>query len=414
VILQTALKRFLSEEKFEWLLVFCCVLIFTGFVFSRAMTSIGMIAIAVSSLLFNGVGVTLKQYFQRKELLALSLFFWIVFLSGISSEDKISWLNWVRIKLPYIVLPLAFAPVKKLDEKKLITIFYSFIAVIFVSVIAVLGNYFLHFKIITESFLRGNAIPMPYGHIRYTLMVVFALFACVYLIEKQKFLLNANEKGVQRFIVVLLFIALHILSVRSSLLALYLGIFFLLLRFVFVQKKFFAGAVLLLVLLGISYVSFKLIPSLKNKFAYMRYDMIQFEKGEFNNLSDGARLLSMKGGLELAQQNFWLGAGAGDLKSEMNKFYQEHYPQLLETDRKLPHNQLIWTFATTGIVGILLFLLAFSFPLFANSNYKNWLFAILHLIIFSSFFTEATLEEQIGTGFYLIFLLLLMNQFRNA
>jgi O-antigen ligase len=97
----------------------------------------------------------------------------------------------------------------------------------------------------------------------------------------------------------------------------------------------------------------------------------------------------------------------------MNKFYSDHYPQLAESDRKLPHNQLVWTLATTGIFGLALFLFAFFFPLFINSNYKNWLFVILHLILFSSFFTEATFEEQIGTGFYLTLLLVLMNQFSD-
>ena len=163
----------------------------------------------------------------------------------------------------------------------------------------------------------------------------------------------------------------------------------------------------------ILYAAIKLVPSLQNKLEYMHYDMVQFEKGEINNLSDGIRVISMQGGLEIAKQNLWLGVGAGDLKTEMNKFYATHYPQLSLSDQKLPHNQLVWTLATTGVVGLALFLFAFSFPLFINRNYKNWLFVVLHLILFSSFFTEATFEEQIGTGFYLIFLLVLMNQFRN-
>ncbi len=406
-------KRFLSEGNFQWLIVICCQFIFIGFVCSRALASIGMIALVVSSLLFNGFEETFKKYFQRRELVVLALFFLIVFLSGFYSEDKTNWLNWVRIKLPYLALPIAFASIKKLEEQKFIALLYGFVITLSISVAFVLVNYFLNYSTITESFLRGNTIPMPYSHIRYTLMVAFAFFCSWFLLERQKFFFSANEKWVQTFLLVFLFVALHILSVRSSLLALYVGIIFLLLRFIFVQKKILPGTIFLLMLVVVSFSAYKFIPSLKNKIAYMKYDYNSFKSGEVRNLSDGARLLSMQGGLEVAKQNLWLGVGAGDLKIEMNKFYNEHYSQLEESGRKRPHNQFIWVLATTGIFGLALFLFAFSFPLLVNGNYKNWLLVVLHLILFSSFFTEATLEEQIGTGFYLGFLLLFINQFTN-
>ncbi len=403
----------MSEDNFQWLIVICCTLVFVGFVCSRAIASVGMFALLVLSLLYNGSGETFKKYFQRKELLVLPLFFLIVFLSGIYSEDKTSWMNWVRIKLPYLVLPIAFASIKKLEERKFIALLYGFVVTLFISVAVVLTNYFFNYIIITESFLRGNAIPMPYSHIRYTLMIAFAFFCSWFLWEKKYFLFSVNEKWLQLFLLVFLFVVLHILSVRSSLLALYVGVLFLLLRFIFVQKKFLWGAVLMMLFVALPYSAYEFIPSLKNKIEYMKYDYHTFKNGEISHLSDGVRVVSMQGGLEIAKQNFWLGVGAGDLKTEMNKFYRKYYPQLEDIDHKLPHNQLIWVLATTGIIGLALFLFAFSFPLLINGNYKNWMFVVFHLILFSSFFTEATLEEQIGTGFYLTFLLVLMNQFRH-
>jgi O-antigen ligase len=406
-------KRFLSEDNFQWLIVLCCQLIFIGFVGSRALASIGMIALLVSSLLFHGPAETFTQYFQRKELLVLSLFFWIVLLSGFYSDDKSSWLNWVRIKLPYIALPLAFAPLQNLKKRQFLALVYGFILILCISACAVLVNYGIHFDAITESFLRGNAIPMPYSHIRYTLMLAFAFFCCWFLLEKKGFLFHENERWLQVFLIAFLFVALHVLTVRSSLFALYIGICFLLLRVIFKQKRFLWGSIAFLFIALAPSAAYKLIPSLKNKVEYMRYDMGQYDNGEVNNLSDGVRLISMKGGLEVAKENLWLGIGAGDLKTEMNKFYSTAYPQLAEVDHKLPHNQFVWTLATTGIVGLAFFLFAFSFPLFTKGNYRNWLLVVLHLILFSSFFTEATFEEQIGTGFYLTFLLVLMNQFQN-
>ncbi len=403
----------MSEDNFQWLIVIACLLIFIGFVCSRALASIGMITLLASSILYDGTEVTFKKYFKRKELIILSVFFWMVFLSGLYSADKASWLNWVRIKLPYIALPLAFASLPKLHERKFIALLYGFIFTFFISVLIVLGNYFLNYSTITESFLRGNTIPMPFSHIRYTLMIVFAFFCCWFLLEEKKNLFSENEKWLQLFLLICFVLALHILSVRSSLLALYLGILFLLIRLIVVQKKYVASLISLMILILAPYFAYKFIPSLQNKIAYMSYDFNTFRKGEVKNLSDGMRIISMKAGIEIAKQNLWIGVGAGDLKTEMDKFYIGQYPQLAEADHKLPHNQLIWVLATTGIIGLVLFLFAFSFPLFVSGNYKNWLLVVLHLILFSSFFTEATLEEQIGTGFYLTFLLVLMNQFQH-
>lgn len=308
-------KRFLSEDNFQWLIVICCTFIFIGFVCSRAMASIGMVALLVSSLLFNGFGETFKKYFQRKELLVLSIFFLIVFVSGFYSDDKASWLNWMRIKLPYIALPLAFASLPKLQERKFITLIYGFIIVILVSTSAIIVNYLLNYSAITESFLRGNAMPFTFNrfsgisHIRYTLMVAFAFFCSWFLLEKKMNLFAAKEKWVQIFFAVFFFCALHILSVRSSLVALYLGILLLLLRFILVKKKYGFGTILLLLLITIPYTAYKFIPSLQNKIEYMRYDYREFKNGEVRNLSDGVRLLSMQGGLEIAKQNLWLGVG---------------------------------------------------------------------------------------------------------
>ena len=63
------------------------------------------------------------------------------------------------------------------------------------------------------------------------------------------------------------------------------------------------------------------------------------------------------------------------------------------------------------MVGFVLFLSGFLVPYVVRGYYRQWLMVVLGLIVFSSFFTEDTFEEQIGTGFYVIFLLVLMNHF---
>ncbi len=76
-------------------------------------------------------------------------------------------------------------------------------------------------------------------------------------------------------------------------------------------------------------------------------------------------------------------------------------------DNLLPHNQFVFVAAGTGIAGLLIFCLGIFLPLFNRKNLGNILFICFYIIVLSSFFTEATVEEQMGTAFYLLFLLLM-------
>jgi O-antigen ligase len=403
---------FLSAEWTEKLVALCCTLIFIGFTCSRALVSISMIGLVVVAVFSSNPKTLFGSYFKQSELWVLSLFFWIVFVSGVYSDDKTDWLNWVRIKLPYLFLPFAFAGIKRLSDRTFIAILYAFILTFFISTLFILFRYFSNYHQITESFLRGSALSIPYSHIRYALMLGFSFFCSLYLWQQKQFLFSAGEKYLQIFFAAFTFIALHIISVRSGLLALYLGLFFLACRVVVIEKKWLWGTLVIAAIMVLPFAAYRFVPSLHNKIDYMWYDLGEYKRGEINNKSDAMRIVSIKIGIDIWKENMLLGAGAGDLKNECAKIYERDYPSVSPENRRLPHNQFVWLLATTGTLGLLVFLFVFFYPFVLTGLHKQWLAVVFFLALFSSFFTEHSLEEQMGTGFYLIFLLLLMNRFK--
>ncbi len=377
------------------------------------MASIGMFGLIGMGLLFDNTFHVLKKYAANKGLWVLSFFFLIVLVSGLYSTDKDSWLNWLRIKLPYLFLPFAFAGLRKIELKKFIAILYAFVLTMSISAAVILIKYALHYNQITDSILNGSTIPIPYSHIRYTLMLAFAFFCCTYLFNAQIELFDKREKWLQVFLATFIFAALHVLAVRSGLVALYLGVLYLLITIIIKERKFIWGAALIAMVTCLPFFAYRYIPAFHNRMSYMHYDLEMYGKGDVNNKNDAMRLISMKAGIEVWKKNIWLGVGAGDIKTETDKVYNEKFSQVTIENRRLPHNQFLWVLATTGIAGLALFLTAFFVPLFTNKLYRYWPVVVLHLALFSSFFTEDTLEEQIGTGFYLIFLLLFMNHFSS-
>jgi O-antigen ligase len=253
----------------EWLAVFSCILMFVGFVASRAFISIGMIGLVVAAVWRIGFIDLFKHYFQRKELWVLSFFFVPVFYSGLYSANIEPWLNWVRIKLPYLVLPLAFAGLTQLTKKHITIILYSFLVMMLTSLIVVLANYALHFEAVTNSMLLGNAIAMPFSHIRYTLMLAFSFFLALYLSEEK-------ERQLNHWLIasaVFLFIALHILAVRSGLLALYVGLLVYLIRWIILSKKYGLGFLFVATIAALPVLAYWLVPSFQNKIAHSIYDL---------------------------------------------------------------------------------------------------------------------------------------------
>lgn len=409
----TGIQYLQQNKRWHWLVVACCICLFIGLSCARALASIGMIGLLIAPFLFSKPKDIFNAYFSNKALWILSLFFIIVFTSGIYSADKEQWLNWVRIKLPYIALPIAFAGISKLDTKKFLIVLYGFIITFFITTASILIRYALNYDAITYSYYQGSAMPIPYSHIRYSLMLAFSFFCAVYLYTKQYYVFSKHEKWLQLYFAAFAFIALHILSVRSGLLALYLGILYLAFYIVFSYRKYLLGIGLIAAMAIMPIVAYHFVPSFHNKVTYMQYDLNEYKEGRYNNLSDAIRIVSTIIGIDVWKESPVIGVGAGDIRSEVAKVYEQKFPQITEPNRKVPHNQLVWILATTGVIGLVLFLTAFFVPLFSYGLYKFWPALVLHLILFSSFFTEDTFEEQIGTGFYLIFLLLFMNYHNN-
>ena len=183
-----------NRNRIEYLIVLCCTCCFIGFVASRAMASIGIIALVVLAFVSSNPLDVFRKYFKQTQLWVLSFLFVAVLISGVYSEDQTAWLGWLRIKLPFLFLPLAFAAFHKISQRAFTLVLYAFVLVLGCSVVPVLANYYLHYTEITESFARGNTIPMPFSHIRYTLMLAFAFFCCWYLLAKKTVLFHRLER----------------------------------------------------------------------------------------------------------------------------------------------------------------------------------------------------------------------------
>ncbi len=379
-----------------------------GMFIARAMVSISMIALICYALLLVDPRKTFRAFFNDRVLVALSIVFFLYLASCINStEDRPFYLERLRLKLPFLALPVAFTVFKgNLTDRRFCLLLYFYVVVVAITTFIITVQYAADFEIINNAYMEGRVIETPFSHIRYSLMVTFAVFAGYYLFVEKKVIRYAWERWFIAALSIYLIFFIHLLAVRSGLVAFYACILYLIIRFIFKSRQlktalFLTGVVVLLPLF-----TYLLLPSFKAKVNYMKYDLQQLlEHKNASGLSDGGRILSIEKGLTLLKAHPFTGVGIGDLKQEMKRELEKapEHPR----DSLLPHNQFVFVAAGTGFIGLLVFCGCIFLPLFYRKNLANILFVCFHIIIFSSFLTEATIEEQMGTAFYLQFLLLM-------
>ncbi|HLP94466.1 MAG TPA: O-antigen ligase family protein [Saprospiraceae bacterium] len=350
--------------------------------------------------------VSFQRLYQQKVLLVFSLLLLAPALSAFWSEDTRYWLRLVQTRLPFLVLPWAFANHPPFTDRQLKLVLYLFVWFMTAVCIAVGIHFLLHYDAIVEGLGRGNPVPVPRSHVRFSLILATSILTGAWLWQQKFWLRKVWERHLLGATVIFLFLFIHVLSVRSGLFSLYAAMFFAAVWYIWKSRRWLTGLAALCVMVGGLWTAVATIPSLKMRVAYMKWDWGRFRYEDDGHLySDAGRWISLRSGWELWRENPVLGVGAGDLLSETNRMTAQLYPSYAE-DPKLPHNQFLFIMASTGMLGLVLSLAALFYPWYHERN--NFLYLALQMMALASFLIECTLENAIGVAWFLFYSLWFM------
>jgi len=348
-----------------------------------------------------------QNLFRQRHLALLVLLLLVPAASFFWSENHGYWLERVQTRLPFLVLPWAFANLPRLSERQLRLVIYVFIWALTLICIGATVNFALHFDEIMVGIGEGRPMPVPRNHIRFSLMIATGILAGGWLWVQGFYWQWKWERRALAAAVIFLFAFIHLLSVRSGIAGLYVALLFSLGWFVWQTRRWGIGLIALVFIVLAPFAAMEAIPSLKMKFRYMHWDWLQFQQNIGGEYSDAQRLVSLQAGIQLWRENPVLGVGTGDLPDEVKRVISERYPNYAETP-KLPHNQFIYILASTGLLGLALSLVAFFAPIAVRRYRLFYLFAVFQVLIFTSFLVEYTIETAMGVAFYLFFTLWFM------
>ncbi|MCB9064964.1 MAG: hypothetical protein H6551_07445 [Chitinophagales bacterium] len=381
--------------------IFFALLMLAGFLFSRAMLSTGIIAFGVIGVF----GVHPRQWFKSKWWLWGLLWVGVYFLSGLWSDYMSGWGGRVGVKLPILLLPLAFSLMPGFSNKQK-TVFTIGAAVLFLSGVF----YSISFLIADpayyiEGYRLSKVLPTlaQHDYIRYSLSI--SLFVIWCLAVWPKLVIRVAKWFIAATIVLLVFY-IHIIAVKTGVLALYTFVicwgFYTIL-----QKRVIVGIGLILFLILAAVGAYKYIPTFENKVDYFRYSWEVLEQGHYDsNYSDIGRLVSYDVTRRILPEHLLYGTGVGDLYDEMCKGYDEYYPKVPDSQKLVPHNQFMVVALGCGIPTLVLFVIWVFFPLtwVKKSRDGFFLFAVW-VIMFIPLMVEPFLELQFGVYVYLFYIL---------
>jgi O-antigen ligase len=418
---------FTKQVNLKGFTLFCCCFLIIGLIFSPFVLSLGIWGLVLSALwhlnlenailtqdyrfnfpiFIKNLQTGIVRFYAQKAYFALALLFFMVILSGFWSENTHYWLERTRVRIPFLVLPFAFANLIDLSKKQLQSVLYFLSLLLFFTCIFLGIRFFLNYEAYMELLRTGQSVPVPRNHIRFNLILATGIVVLGWLRFQDFYLKYTFERVLQWVMLIFMFGFIHVLAVRSGLVALYLAVFFSLIWFVWVSRRWLIGLFAFGVLALIPIVAVQKVPSFKQKIAYMRWDFGQYRETKGSGYSDSQRIISLKAGWQLFKENPILGVGTGDLHAEMEKQVKKAFPEYIEAV-KLPHNQFVYFLTATGLLGFLVSVFAIYRPLLARVYRSYYLFAVFQWMVFASFLVEYTLETSIGAVYFLFFQLLFM------
>lgn len=331
----------------------------------------------------------------------MSLLFLLPLISGLWSEDKEQWLDFVRIKLPLLFLPIAFAGPIQLAKKEWERLAYIFIALVTAGTIWSMFQYAEDITAVHEGYLHAKTIitPLNNDHVRFSwlISVTVLLTGWFVIIKRNQEKLTA---GILLGIGIWLILFMHILAARTGILSFYLSVLLIMFWILFNKSKPFYAIILLTVVMLMPVIAYFALPTFQNRVKYFLYDFAYFKDAHYlRGSNDGVRVISLRAGWDIMNEAPVNGVGFGDVPMETKKWDSIHYPQMAETDKIYPSSEWLMYGAACGWPGLLVLTLILSIPFFTPVRKKR-LWWLLNATAAFSFLFDIGLEVQFGIFIY--------------
>ncbi|MBX7225976.1 MAG: O-antigen ligase family protein [Chitinophagales bacterium] len=357
---------------------------------------------------------TKERKWERSPIMLVSTTFIILLFSLLNSTQLNEGIKNLIGFSPLLIIPIIISIQKEIVSRHFNTLSYTFIgATLFSFSVTLLYTY--GSDDITSKLSSYDKIFLPHPNHRIDFYGMICAFVDRIQLSNQLgistllalFLAIFRKKYFCVILAVLCIIASILLGGRGGQIALVGGllIFSMFTIATLLQKKlhlkFFgilSGFIIsLLIIGGSTYIAFKNIPALQDRYEQHFYEINEFKKRaippeEMQYLTSIRRYVSWINNWKVIQANFWMGTGIGDFDTELKKAYASGKYQLTINH----HSQYLYIWGVGGLIGFSVFILSLLIAVIYMYKLKKWFIIGVSFLSFYliTFIPDAVLLKQ--------------------
>jgi O-antigen ligase len=378
-----------------------------GFMFSRAILSMGMI-ITIANGFLQGDWKERISVFKKDYLLTgITCLFVLPFVSGLWSSDRSTWFEMMQDMLPLLLLPFALAIQKGFQRKHFFFLNLVWMGLLLIGSLWSAAYYVSDHKSYEALYRLSKTIPTPAAndHIRFSMAIVIALLLWLKL-EEWKLFSAPAIKWACRITAAWFVVYLHILGAKTGLMGLYVIVLPLFAWQLYSTGRKQLATVALAVIICLPVVAYYSIPTFRVRLQYVLFEQSNWQQEKFaGSFSDVNRLASINSGWTVFKNNWLTGVGYGDIREEAANWYAVHAPGIPSTQQFLPLNQWMLSGSGAGIAAVLLFTVVVLLPFFKKQWQQNKQALAFVLFMDVVFLYESTINDQFGVFLFCFFIL---------
>ena len=154
-----------------------------GIALSNVLMSIGAIWIISNWLIQADFDSYWKKFKEKKTVWIVVAIYAFIAVSLLWSDDMAYGFKDLRVKLPFIVIPLVLATSEPLQKKHFYFLLYVFLGIVLYTSVY---NY-IRYNFVLENVHDIREMSVFISHVRFSVLINFAIFICIFLTYKKKF-----------------------------------------------------------------------------------------------------------------------------------------------------------------------------------------------------------------------------------
>ncbi|WP_207435231.1 O-antigen ligase family protein [Sabulibacter ruber] len=359
---------------------------------------------------------TLKQ---RKYIQGMLLFFLVLVISTLISDDVARGFHHLKIRLPLLVFPASIGLLSLRDE------FKGKVLVTFATLTTIICFLCLVYAIDASDFFKRPEFlyndSLSYFIRQQSIYVALAVNLSIYIFANIIFFKRSSHKFSMLIAVLFLYGISYLLASRIMFALLIFATLAFSFYYVIHKRKYLEGITLLLGLgIGIMVVN-KTMPKTFNRYkelGYTSFDYKSMGKESHYNMEitpdqwNGAnfRLAAWSCGWELVKVNFLKGVDLGDKEKALTEKYQEKNFQFAIKTEKNVHSNYLDILYSVGIIGFFAYLFSWLILPFISALKSGNVLGMVFILTFAiAWTTEVYFGRTFGVmlvGFFLPFMLI--------